>query len=131
MLRFARFCTTFLMLLLPIGTHATEYAAFAPPPKYPAEAKARHFTGSGVFTLHVRPDGHVERVDTIQSIGHPILDDAATTAFRQWRFHPRTAAWVLRIPIRYIDGTPRHDAAMSRSPQPGYGDLISVFSHHE
>jgi hypothetical protein len=46
-------------------------------------------------------------VDTISSIGHPILDDAATTAFRQWRFHPNKTAWVLRIPIRYVDGPPR------------------------
>jgi TonB family protein len=112
-------------------THAKEYAIFAAKPEYPAEAKARHFTGSGVFSLHIAPDGHVERVDTIKSIGHGILDDAASTALSQWRFHVQKTAWVLRIPIRYIDGLPRHDAAMSRRPQPGYGVLISVFSRHD
>jgi len=129
--RLALFYATFLLLVLPSVAHAKEYAVFAPPPKYPGEAKARHFPGSGLFALHIRANGRVERVDTIQSIGHPILDDAATTAFRQWRFHPNKTAWVLRIPIRYVDGPPRHDAAMSRPPQTGYGDLISVFSRHE
>jgi TonB family protein len=125
------FCTAVSLLLLPILMHAKEYAAFAPPPKYPAEVKAAHFTGSRVFALHIHPDGHVDRVDTIQSTGHRILDDAATTAFHQWRFHPRKTDWALRIPIQYIDGPPRHDAAMSRAPQPGYGVLISVFSRHQ
>jgi TonB family protein len=129
--RLALLYATFLLLFLPRVTHAKEYAIFAPPPNYPAEAKARHFTGTGLFALHIRPNGHVERVDTIQSIGHSILDDAAVTAFRQWRFDPKKTTWVLRIPIRYFDGPPRHDAAMSRPPQPGYGDLISVFSRHE
>ncbi|HEY4256806.1 MAG TPA: energy transducer TonB [Candidatus Udaeobacter sp.] len=131
MQRFVHFCTTFSLLLSPIVTNAKEYAVFTPRPKYPAEAKARHFTGSGVFALHIRPGGHVERVDMIQSIGHPILDDAATTAFLQWRFHPHKTTWILRIPIRYIDGSPRHDAAMSRPPKPDYGVLISVFSRQE
>jgi TonB family protein len=125
------FCTAVSLLVLPILTHAKEYVAFAPPPKYPAEAKAAHFTGSGVFGLHIRLDGTVTGVDTIQSTGHRILDDAATTAFHQWRFHPRKTDWILRIPIQYIDGSPRHDPAMSRVPQPGYGVLISVFSHHQ
>ncbi len=122
---------TFSLLLLTSVTHAKEYVVFAPLPKYPEEAKTGHFTGSGLFALHIRQDGSVEHVDMIQSIGHPILDEAAATAFRQWRFHPNKTAWVIRIPIRYIDGPPRHDAAMSRPPQPGYGDLISVFSRHK
>jgi hypothetical protein len=70
-------------------------------------------------------------VDTMQSTGHRILDDAATKAFHQWRFHSRKTDWVLRIPIQYIDGPPRRDDAMSRPPQPGYGVLISVFSRHQ
>ena len=131
MKRLALFYALFSLLFLPSVTPAKEYAVFAPRPKYPDEAKARHFTGSGIFALHIRPDGSVDRVDKIQSIGHPILDDAATTAFRQWRFHPNETAWVLRIPIRYVDGPPRHDAAMSRPPQSGYGVLITVFSRHE
>jgi len=110
---------------------ASEHATYAPPPRYPAEAKASHLTGSGVFALHIRPDGHVARVDTEKSTGHHILDDAAISAFREWRFHPQKATWVLRIPIRYLDGSPRQDSAMSSPPQPGYGVLISVFSHHE
>src|SRR6516164_2532508 len=100
MQRLTLFYAAFSLVLLPSVTHATEYAVFTPRPKYPEEARARHLTGSGLFALHIRTDGSVERVDTIQSIGYPILDDAATTAFRQWRFHPKKTAWLLRIPIR-------------------------------
>jgi TonB family protein len=35
-----------------------------------------------------------------QSIGNPILDNAATSAFRQWRFKPGTVSKV-RIPITF------------------------------
>ena len=123
-------CTA-VLLMLSIPTRAKEYAAFAPPPEYPAEAMAAHFTGSGAFALHIDPDGHVDRVNTIQSTGHRIPDDAATRAFDRWRFHSRKTDWVLRIPVQYIDGPPRHDAATPRAPQPGYGVLISVFSRHQ
>ena len=131
MKRLALFYASFSLLFLPCVTPAKEYVAFAPRPTYPDEARAGHLTGSGIFALYIRRGGGINHIDTIQSIGHRILDDAATSAFRQWRFHPKKSAWVLRIPIRYVDGPPRHDAAMSRPPQPGYGDLITVFSRHE
>ncbi|PYJ79337.1 MAG: hypothetical protein DME69_05200 [Verrucomicrobia bacterium] len=35
-----------------------------------------------------------------QSIGSPILDNAATSAFRQWRFKPGTVSKV-KIPITF------------------------------
>src|SRR4051812_36627198 len=101
MQRLVHFCIALSVVLVPILVCGSEHAAYAPPPQYPAEAKANHLTGSGVFALHIRPDGDVARVDAEKSIGHRILDDAATSAFREWRFHPREAAWVLRIPIRY------------------------------
>jgi TonB family protein len=115
----------------PIAQAARERAAYAPPPQYPADAKAHHLTGSGAFALHVLPDGTVKRVETLKSIGHPSLDRAAIAAFERWRFHPSPEPWILRIPIRYVDGPKRPDPSMSRAPSPGWGILITVFSGHD
>jgi TonB family protein len=100
---------------------------YAKRPEYPAQAREQHLTGDGVFALHIRPDGSVERVEILKSIGHAALDRAATAAFRAWRFYPHSIS-MLRVPIRYVDGPPRVDAAMSRPPAPGHGALITVFS---
>jgi TonB family protein len=117
------------LFAIPAVAHATtQRAVYAPPPRYPAEAKARHLTGSGVIALHIRPEGAVEQVETVKSIGHPLLDQAAIAAFSEWRFHPSEAAWVLRIPIRYVNGPKRIDSSMLQSPAPGWGMLVTVFS---
>ena len=117
------------LLGLPVSARAvSERAMYAPPPKYPAEAKADHLTGSGAFALHIRADGSVERVETLKSIGHRILDREATEAFQQWRFHPHDTSWTLRVPIRYVDGPAHVDSSMSRPLTPGWGMLITVFS---
>jgi TonB family protein len=115
-------------LVVPIVGQSTERAAYAPPPQYPAEAKAHHLTGSGAFALHIRADGTVERVDTLNSIGHASLDQAAISAFQRWRFHHHSTDWVLRIPIRYVDGPMHPDPSLSRPPAPGWGMVITVFS---
>jgi TonB family protein len=107
---------------------ARERAVYAPPPDYPAEARARHLTGNGAFALHIRADGTVERIDTLKSIGHSLLDHAAIAAFQRWRFYRQNTARVLRIPIRYVDGPKRVDAAMKQTPAPGWGVLVTVFS---
>ena len=78
--------------------------------------------------LDIRVDGSVERVGTLKSIGHPILDRAAIDAFRQWRFRPHKTNWTVRVPVRYVDGPFRVDSAMSRPPALGWGMLITVFS---
>jgi TonB family protein len=101
---------------------------YGPRPEYPIHAREQHLSGSGLFALHIRPDGRVERVETAQSIGHRSLDAAAVAAFRQWRFPRHEAPWTLRIPIRYVDGPPRIDEPMKRPTAPGYTKLITLFS---
>jgi TonB family protein len=110
-----------------IRVQAGDYALYAKRPEYPIEARRQHLGGRGAFALHVRSDGSVERVETLKSIGHPLLDHAAIAAFRQWRFRPHTVS-IVRVPIRYVDGPVRIDREMTRPPSPGYGDLITVFS---
>jgi len=80
---------------------------YAPKPEYPAEARTRHLTGSGVIMLDVDvPSGRVTNAGMLQSMGHKILDDAALDAFRKWRFQPGKAAPNVKIPIRYtLTGT--------------------------
>jgi TonB family protein len=100
----------------------------APRPEYPIRAREQHLSGSGLFALHIRTDGRVERVETVQSIGHRILDAAAIAAFRQWVFPHYDAPWTLGVPIRYVDGPPRIDDAMRRPAAPNSLKLITIFS---
>ncbi len=107
----------------------------APRPEYPVRAREQHLSGSGLFALHVRTDGRVERVETVQSVGHSILDAAAVAAFRQWVFPRYGAPWTLRIPVRYVDGPPRYvdgppriDEPMKRPAAPNSLPLITIFS---
>ncbi|HEY6205081.1 MAG TPA: energy transducer TonB [Chthoniobacterales bacterium] len=80
---------------------AKALATYAPRPAYPYEARARHVTGSGVCVVDVDPgSGSVTGASMAQSIGSPILDNAALSAFRQWRFRPGTVSKV-KIPITF------------------------------
>ena len=80
---------------------AKALATYAPRPQYPYEARSRRITGSGVCVVTVDPgSGSVTGASMAQSIGNPILDNAATSAFRQWRFKPGTVSKV-RIPITF------------------------------
>src|SRR5216117_4539122 len=80
---------------------AKALAVNAPRPQYPYEARSRHITGSGVCVVTVNPaSGNVTGGSMAQSIGNPILDNAALSAFRQWRFRPGTVSQV-RIPITF------------------------------
>jgi TonB family protein len=60
-----------------------------PYPEYPAEAQARHATGSGVFKLHfITKTGTVRYVQVVQSAGDKALDAACIRAYSRWRFKP-------------------------------------------
>jgi TonB family protein len=85
---------------LPMSS-AKALAVYNPRPPYPYEARAHKIMGSGVCVVTVDPgSGAVTDATMTQSIGSPILDNATTTAFRQWRFRPGTVSKV-RIPITY------------------------------
>ena len=76
-------------------------AVSAPRPEYPYEARRSKITGSGVCVMTVDPgSGSVTGADMAQSTGSPILDNAATSAFRRWRFKPGTVSRV-RTPITF------------------------------
>jgi len=102
-------------------------AIHAEAPHYPDEAKRQHLTGSGIFEMHIRSDGTVERVTIIKSTGHSLLDHNAARIFQTWRFDPHFPIATLRAPVRYIDGPSRVDAEMTRPPAPGYTKLFTIF----
>jgi protein TonB len=82
-------------------SRAKALAINSPRPPYPYEARAHKIMGSGVITVDVDPaSGNVTDAHVTQSIGNSILDDAATSTFRRWKFRPGTVSKV-RIPITF------------------------------
>jgi TonB family protein len=83
------------------GLGGKALALYAARPSYPAEARSKHWTGTGIVLVEVdRNTGQVTSARMLQSTGHQILDEAALNAFRQWRFRPGTASKI-RIPINF------------------------------
>ena len=73
----------------------------SPRPPYPYEARAKRITGSGVISATVDPaSGDVTSASVTKSTGSSILDDAAVSTFRRWRFRPGSVSKV-RIPITF------------------------------
>ena len=80
---------------------AKALAIYTPRPDYPSEARSQRITGSGVCVVAVDPrNGSVTEASMAQSTGDPRLDNAAISAFRQWRFKPGTVSKV-KIPIEF------------------------------
>jgi len=80
---------------------AKPLATYAPRPQYPYEVRSRHITGKGVCVVEVNAgSGSVTSASMASSIGNPVLDNAALSAFRQWRFKPGSVSKV-RIPITF------------------------------
>jgi len=80
---------------------AKAVAISAPRPEYPYEARRARITGSGVAVMTVNPSsGAVTNVVMAQSTGSAVLDNAATSAFRRWRFKPGAVTKV-RTPITF------------------------------
>ena len=76
-------------------------ALSAPRPEYPYEARRQRLTGSGVAVLVVDPaSGAVTGVNIVRSTGSAILDNAAISGFRRWRFKPGTVSKV-NAPITF------------------------------
>jgi TonB family protein len=76
-------------------------ALSAPRPEYPYEARRQRITGSGSVVLTIDSlSGNVTGAMMEQSTGSSVLDNAAMTGFRRWRFKPGTVSR-LRLPITF------------------------------
>ena len=60
----------------------------APPPVYPAAARASKQEGVAAVRCVVRPDGSVAETGLQRGTGFDLLDEAAVKAARRWRFTP-------------------------------------------
>ena len=82
-------------------SRAKALAISSPRPPYPYEARSKRITGSGVIVVNVDAgSGSVTDASVAQSTGSSILDDAAVSTFRRWRFRPGSVSKV-RIPITF------------------------------
>src|SRR5439155_15321984 len=80
-------------------SRAKALAINSPRPPYPYEARAHKIMGSGVITVNVDPaTGNVTDASVTQSMGSSILDDAAVSTFRRWKFRAGSVSKV-RIPL--------------------------------
>ena len=75
-------------------------------PPYPRQARERGWEGRIIVRLHILPDGTVASGTIHQSSGHPLLDDSAITAAKEWTFHPAKnggfpVASTVNIPIQF------------------------------
>jgi TonB family protein len=82
--------------MLGYGLSLTIPSLFQPEPKlqtkvlpvYPPEAASKHIHGEVAMDVTLNDDGSVQAVKVIE--GDPLLADAATSAVKQWKYHPRT-----------------------------------------
>ncbi len=77
-----------------------------PIPRYPRRARQKGIEGRVVIRLTVATDGTPARISILQSSGYTILDRAAASTFRDWRFRPATRAGIpvassLDVPISF------------------------------
>jgi protein TonB len=59
-----------------------------PPPRYPAAARRRGVEGTVLVRLKVDGRGRVLDAEVLRSSGSKLLDEAAASALRRWRFTP-------------------------------------------
>jgi protein TonB len=77
-----------------------------PPPRYPALARQRHYTGTVILEVLVDVRGLAGEVRVVRSSGYTLLDEAALAAVRRWQFAPgteggRPTAMRVKVPIRF------------------------------
>jgi TonB family protein len=76
------------------------YALASPGPGYPEEAQRTKAAGSGLYELRLDKGGVPKSITIVKSSGSVILDKAATTTFRKWRFKSGIFTSV-RIPVSW------------------------------
>ena len=81
-------------------------AVINPAPLYPRVARVQGWEGTTVIRVLVNPSGVVASARVAQGSGHSVLDGAALTAVRQWKFQParrkgQAVASQVEVPIRF------------------------------
>lgn len=77
---------------------------YNPAPRYPYEARMLRSgptTGSGKFRVTFGTNGLVRSVQTVESTGQTVLDQAAIKALQTWRAEPGAQDWSVLVPITF------------------------------
>jgi len=87
-----------------VRTRARYLEAMRPP--YPRRAREMGWEGTVVLRVEINPDGIVGGIAVHQASGYPVLDEAALTAVKGWRFAPPTDgafafSAVVDVPVRF------------------------------
>lgn len=84
-----------------------------PAPVYPARARQLEHEGTVVLDVEVTAEGLCGSLRVARSSGHALLDEAAASAIRTWRFKPATRGhgavpvWVeIPVTFRLVDDAP-------------------------
>ncbi len=77
-----------------------------PKPTYPAFARRLGHEGRVIIRVRVLPTGVVGAADVARSSGYAVLDEAALTTIKRWRFRPaqqsgQTVDATLDVPISF------------------------------
>lgn len=77
-------------------------------PSYPSAARKAGHEGVAVLRVKVLSNGRPEEVSVTSSSGSPLLDDAAVSAVKKWRFIPakdrssgKTVPAYIRLPVSF------------------------------
>ena len=76
------------------------YALASPGAAYPEEAQKAKTTGTGLYELRIDRSGMTTGVAIVKSSGSAVLDKAAISAFKKWRFKAGAFRSV-RIPVSW------------------------------
>jgi len=101
---FPRLSVLLVLLLMGARSWAADklLPVSAPRPEYPYEARSRHITGDGICVLTVdRSSGAVTDATLRKSTGSSILDNAVSSALRQWRFEPGLRTKKIEVPVSF------------------------------
>jgi TonB family protein len=72
---------------------------YNPPPVYPLEARRKRAQGTVLVRLFLTPAGAVDKATVLPPRVDPVLEVAALTAVRQWRF--KVGGGAIEVPIEF------------------------------
>ena len=77
-----------------------------PPPSYPETARRNGWEGKALIRATITTRGTVSAATIVRSSGYGVLDSAALSAVRRWRFHPKTVGHqpvesTIEVPINF------------------------------
>lgn len=72
------------------------------PPAYPMLARRLGYQGTALLELEVLADGTTGAVQILESTGFKILDDAAVSAAKTWRFTPPQRSSPVRVVVPVV-----------------------------